>query len=96
MMFVERVEVPVTEGQEEAFAKAMSEKGLKILAAAAGCASARLGRGVESPSKFLLLLEWDAVESHIAFTKTEEFGEFVAVARPFFAGPTSMEHFAML
>ena len=96
MMFIERVEIPIVEGQEEAFAKTMADKGLKALSGAAGCSSARLGRGVESPSRFLLLLEWDAVESHIAFTKTAEFGEFVAVAKPYFAGPTNMEHFDMM
>lgn len=96
MMFIERVEIPVAEGQEEAFAKAMADRGLAVLARATGCFSARLGRGVEAPSKFLLLLEWDAVESHTAFTQTEAFGEFVAIARPFFAGAPAMEHFDML
>jgi heme-degrading monooxygenase HmoA len=95
MMFIERAEIPVKEGMEEAFAAAMASKGIAILAAAPGCASVRLGRGVENPGKFILLLEWDSVESHIALTKTPAFDEFKALAGPFFGGAPNMEHFDM-
>lgn len=95
MMFIERAEIPVKEGMEEAFAEAMATRGTQMLAAAAGCASVRVGRGVENPGKFILLLEWDSVESHIALTKTPAFDEFKALVGPFFAGPANMEHFDM-
>jgi quinol monooxygenase YgiN len=96
MMFVERAEIPVIEGMEEAFAAAMAARGTAILAAAPGCASARVGRGVENPGRFILLLEWDAVESHTAFTKTAAFAEFVTLAKPYFAGPSDMQHFELI
>jgi heme-degrading monooxygenase HmoA len=92
-MILERVEIPVKSGKEEEFAKAMKEGGCDLLAAAAGCHAARLGRGVENPDKFILLLEWDSVEHHIAFTKTSAFEAFKQLAGPFFGGPSSMEHF---
>ncbi len=95
-MIVERAEIPVIEGKEDLFAEAMLDKGLAILASAPGCSSARLGRGVESPSKFILLLEWDSVQSHVDFTKTEVFGEFVGLVKPYFAGASDMEHFTLL
>jgi heme-degrading monooxygenase HmoA len=95
MMFIERAEIPVKEGMEEAFAAAMVGKGLAILAAAPGCTSVRIGRGVENPGKFILLLEWDSVESHIALTKTPGFEEFKALAGPYFGGAPNMEHFDM-
>jgi heme-degrading monooxygenase HmoA len=95
-MFVERAEIPVQNGMENDFAKMMSEKGTSILAGAEGCSSAKVGRGVESPDKFILLLEWDAVESHIKFTKTAEFAEFVTLAKPYFAGPSDMQHFKLI
>jgi quinol monooxygenase YgiN len=95
MMFIERAEIPVKEGMEEAFAAAMAARGTAILAAAPGCASVRVGRGVESPGTFILLLEWDSVESHIALTKTPAFDEFKALVGPFFGGAPNMEHFDM-
>ena len=94
-MFIERAEIPVKEGMEEAFAAAMATRGTEMLASAPGCASVRVGRGVENPGKFILLLEWDSVESHSALTKTPAFDEFKALVGPFFAGPANMEHFDM-
>jgi len=51
-------------------------------------------RGVERPDHYLLLIEWDSVDDHVAFTSTEAFGEFRSLAGPFFAGKPAMEHFA--
>lgn len=95
-MFVERAEIPVKQGEESAFAEMMRDKGIALLSGAKGCASARVGRGVEDPGKFVLLLEWDAVESHTEFTKTDAFAEFKGLAGPFFAGAPAMEHFELL
>ena len=95
-MFVERAEIPVAAGKEEEFAAAMASTGTALLAGAAGCSSARVGRGVENPGKFILLLEWDRVESHTEYTKTPEFDRFKALVGPFFAGAPNMEHFKIL
>lgn len=95
-MILERAELPVKEGQEAAFAAMMQETGCALLGSAEGCHSVRVGRGVENPSKFILLLEWDSVEHHEALTKTPAFAEFVKIAGPLFAGPSNMEHFAIL
>ncbi|WP_068071577.1 antibiotic biosynthesis monooxygenase family protein [Novosphingobium lentum] len=94
-MILERAEINVKDGQEAAFASAMDTRGLAILRAAAGCHSAVLGRGVENPGKFILLLEWDSVDAHVALTKTPAFDEFKALVGPFFGGPSNMEHFDM-
>ena len=92
-MILERAEFPVKEGQEEAFSEMMKQRGCAILSSADGCHSLQIGRGVESPSKFILLLEWETVEHHVALTKTAAFDEFKQLAGPFFAGPSNMEHF---
>jgi heme-degrading monooxygenase HmoA len=95
-MILERAELTVKTGQEEAFAAMMGETGCALLAGADGCHSVRIGHGVENPDKFILLLEWDSVEHHVALTKTSAFAEFVKLAGPFFAGPSNMEHFRMI
>lgn len=92
-MFIERAEIPVKPGMEEQFAAAMAARGSAILEAAPGCSKVTVGRGVENPGKFILLLEWDAVESHTALTETPAFDEFKALVGPFFGGPADMEHF---
>ena len=92
-MTIERAEFPVKTGQEDDFSQMMNDEGLAILSGADGCRNARCARGVEDSSKFILLLDWDSVESHITFTKTAEFDKFKSLAGPFFAGPSNMEHF---
>ena len=36
-----------------------------VLAGTPGCRSVRMTRGIESPSRFVLLVEWDSVEAHV-------------------------------
>ncbi|MGQ0626158.1 MAG: antibiotic biosynthesis monooxygenase family protein [Sporichthyaceae bacterium] len=93
MTVIERAEIPVKEGQEAAF-EAVLPKVMPILRGAPGCRGFSVSRGIESPSTYLLLLTWDTVEDHVAFTKNPEFGEFVALVKDFFAGPSTMAHFA--
>lgn len=92
-MVIERVEIMVKPGQESQFEAAMV-RGRELLASAAGCHGVKLARGVENSSKYLLTLEWDAVQSHIDFTTTPAFAQFREVAGPFFADKPAMEHFA--
>jgi heme-degrading monooxygenase HmoA len=91
-MILERAEIPVKSGMELSFVRAMSE-GRRILAAAPGCHAVKVARGVERPGQFILLLEWDSVDAHRAFTKTEEFGRFKQLVGEFVSGPSSVEHF---
>ena len=91
-MVVERSEITVTPGLEMEFEAAMGHC-RSLLTEAKGCRSVRLARGVENPSKYLLLLEWDAVQDHVAFTRSPEFQQFREAAGPFFAAKPAMEHF---
>ena len=91
-MIIERVELHVAEGKEEAFGTILGEA-RKILSSADGCRSVVAARGIENPAKFLLLLEWDSVGHHIAFTSTPECGQFRALIGSSMGGPSSMEHF---
>jgi heme-degrading monooxygenase HmoA len=92
-MVIERAELPIVPGKETDFEAAMV-RGQALLADAPGCRSVSLARGVESPSTYLLLLQWDSVDAHVAFTKTPAFAEFGQLAGPFFAGKPAMAHFA--
>lgn len=93
-MVIERAELEIKEGEEEAFEAAFKEA-RQYLENAEGSESVTLHKGVESPSKYLLLIQWGSVDQHIAFTQTEEMGKFGAAVGGHFAG-TSMEHFTPL
>jgi heme-degrading monooxygenase HmoA len=93
-MLLERSELLIKEGQEEAFFAAMKDEGLGLLASVPGVVSVNVGRGVENPGKFMLLVEWKNMDAHLAFGKTPVSGEIRALIRPFSKGG-SMEHFEM-
>ena len=93
-MLVERSYLLVKQGLEEDFAAIMAEKGVPLLRGVEGADAVRFGRGIESPEKFMLLIEWTTMESHIAFTRHPSFTTFRALLSPFTTGG-SMEHFDM-
>ncbi len=66
-----------------------------IVAGTDGCRSVRMTGGIESPTRFVLLVEWDSVEAHdVNFRQTERFAEWRATIGPFFAHPPLVEHFS--
>lgn len=66
-----------------------------IIVGTPGCRSVRMTHGVESPNRFVLLVEWDSVEMHeTAFRQTERFARWRAMIGPWFDGPPRVEHFA--
>jgi heme-degrading monooxygenase HmoA len=92
-MVLEVALINVRDGQAEAFAAAYAQA-RPILAAAEGCRSVRMTHGIESPSRFVLLVEWDSVDAHEQnFRATERFGQWRALIGPYFDGPPNVEHF---
>jgi quinol monooxygenase YgiN len=93
MNVIERVELPIHTGREGEFEQAM-QAALDLLRQADGCDWLTLSRGIEQPSRYLLLIGWDSLDHHMAFTRTDEFTRFREAAKPFFADKPSMHHFA--
>ena len=92
-MVLEVALIDVHPGQEDEFAAAY-RLGHPILAGTPGCRSVRMTRGIESASRFVLLVEWDSVEAHNEnFRGTERFETWRGHIGPFFARPPLVEHF---
>jgi heme-degrading monooxygenase HmoA len=94
-MVIERAELPIAVGREQDFEQQFMNAG-QLLRAAPGCRAVSLARGIESPSQYLLLIEWDTVEAHQAFTLTAEMGQVRNLIGGFFAGKPNTGHFARL
>jgi heme-degrading monooxygenase HmoA len=85
--------IRVTPGAEDDFVAAYRQV-REVLANTPGCRTVRMTRGVESPSQFVLLVEWDTVEAHEQnFRATERFTAWRAAIGPHFAEPPHVEHF---
>ncbi|RKR87056.1 heme-degrading monooxygenase HmoA [Micromonospora pisi] len=92
-MVLEVALIDVIPGREEEFAAAYAE-GHKTLHGTPGCRSVRMTRGVESPSRFVLLVEWDTVAAHEEnFRATDRYVTWRDLIGPFFAAPPVVEHF---
>jgi heme-degrading monooxygenase HmoA len=92
-MVLEVALIDVLAGREDEFAAAYRE-GHPLLATTPGCRSVRMTRGVESASRFVLLVEWDSVEAHLDnFRATDRFTRWRALLGPFFDGAPRVEHF---
>jgi heme-degrading monooxygenase HmoA len=94
-MVIERAELPIAVGREQEFEQQFMKAG-QLLRAAAGCRAVSLARGIESPSQYLLLIEWDSIEAHQTFTATAEMGQVRNLIGPFFTGKPNTGHFAPL
>jgi heme-degrading monooxygenase HmoA len=93
-MLFERAELTIREGQEEDFGTAMQQRGVPLLKSVPGVVSVSVGRGVENPGKFLLLVHWENMTAHAAFGKAAASRELREIIGPFSKGG-SMEHFEM-
>jgi heme-degrading monooxygenase HmoA len=92
-MVLEVALIDVVPGQEAEFSAAYA-KAREALVSTGGCESARMTRGVESPSRFVLLVEWETIEAHLEnFRATERFTTWRSLIGPYFAAPPVVEHF---
>ena len=92
-MVTEIAVLEITPGSEEAFADAYRKVRHEV-AETEGCRSVRLTRGVESPSRFVLLVEWDSVEAHERnFRAGDGFVRWRAAIGPHFARPPQVGHY---
>ncbi|MCH7229782.1 antibiotic biosynthesis monooxygenase [Glycomyces sp. L485] len=93
-MVLEVAEISIAPGQEAAFAEAY-RAAKELVAVSPGLRSMRMTQGVESPSRFVLLIEWDSVEAHEqGFRETDRFPKWREAIGPYFAKPPVVEHFS--
>ncbi|MFN8204738.1 MAG: antibiotic biosynthesis monooxygenase [Solirubrobacteraceae bacterium] len=92
-MIIERAALAITPGREADFETAFAQA-RQVVAEADGFRSLRIARGIESPSTYLLLIEWDTVEAHmIGFRESDRFVRWRELIGPYFAAPPAVEHF---
>lgn len=90
---LEVADIVVSSGSAAEFVRAFRSV-RDVLATTPGCRSVRMTAGIESPDRFVLLVEWDSVEAHEQnFRGSDRFGRWRAAIGPFFAQPPRVEHF---
>ncbi len=91
-MVTEVADISVIAGQEAEF-EASYRRGREHLLASPGCRGVTMTRSIESPSRFVLLVEWERLEDHTeTFRQGDGFARWRAEVGPFFASPPHVEH----
>jgi heme-degrading monooxygenase HmoA len=92
-MVLEIAEFTVRAGHEDEFAAAY-RKAVALIEATEGFRSARMTRGIESPTRFVLLVEWDSVQAHtVGFRQSDRYPGWRELISPYFASDPHVEHF---
>ncbi|WP_408580776.1 antibiotic biosynthesis monooxygenase family protein [Burkholderia cepacia] len=90
-MIFEIAQIEIQENREQEFERAVAEA-KPLIERAPGCHGLRLYRGIEQPSRYRLMVQWESVALHDAFRQTADFQRWRELAGPFFVGPPSVEH----
>lgn len=91
-MFVELAQLDIKPGQEAAF-ETQFAKAAPLIRRSKGCRGVELQRGVEKPSRYRLLVQWDTVENHVVdFVNSPECAETGTLLSPYFDGEPQVEH----
>ncbi len=91
-MVLEHALITVRPGTEQLFEEALG-RARAIIAASPGFVSLALHRGIETPDRYLLLVEWETLEDHtVGFRESEAFGRWRALIGPFFESPPVVDH----
>jgi heme-degrading monooxygenase HmoA len=91
-MVLEIATFDIRAGEEDAFVAAYRRVRSEV-STTPGCRSVRITRGVQSPTRFVLLVEWDTLDAHLQnFRATERFVRWRAAIGPHFASPPVVEH----
>lgn len=92
-MVLEITLIDVIPGQEEAFASAYRQAH-RLLTDSHGCLSARMTRGVETPSRFVGIVQWESIDDHYTnFRQTERYEQYRDLLTRYLAAPPVVEHF---
>ena len=92
-MVREIAEIEISPGAEEDFE--LAYRGVRdVLTSTPGCRSVAMTHSIESPCRYVLIVEWDSVEAHEPnFRGTDRFARWRAAIGPFFSRPPHVEHF---
>jgi heme-degrading monooxygenase HmoA len=96
-MILEVADIRIPPGKQAEFDAAI-ERGLRtVVGRAQGVRGFQVHKGIESPERYVLLIQWETLEAHtVGFRQSPLFAEWRALVGPFFAQPPVVEHFELV
>ena len=94
-MILEVADIHIQPGHQVAFEAAVKHGISTVISKSPGFLRYQLQRGIESPERFLLLIEWETLENHtVDFRGGPLFAQWRAIVGAFFSEPPKVEHFS--
>jgi heme-degrading monooxygenase HmoA len=94
-MILEVADIRIRPGEQQKFEAALHRGVDSVIRHSRGFRSYKVEHGIESPERYLLLIEWETLENHtVDFRQSERFAQWRAIVGPYFAEPPHVEHFA--
>jgi len=95
-MILEIADIRILPGKQAEFRAAIQQALDTVASKATGFRRASVQQGIESPERFVLMIEWDTLENHtVDFRQGPLFAQWRAIIGPFFASPPAVEHFEL-
>ncbi len=92
-MILEHALLDVIPGRETEYEAAFAEA-KAIISSMKGFVSLRLERCIESPSRYLLLVEWETLEDHtVGFRGSDEYQQWRALLHHFYDPFPTVDHY---
>ena len=96
-MILEIAEITIRPGEQTAFDAAIARGIETVISRATGFRRANVHKGIDSPERYVLQIEWDTLENHtVDFRGSPAFVQWRAIVGPFFAQPPRVEHFTFV
>ncbi len=96
-MILELADIRIHPGKNAEFDEAIQRGLSTVLSRATGFVSYKVQKGVESPERYLLQVQWKTLQNHtVDFREGPLFAQWRAIVGPFFAVPPTVEHFELL
>lgn len=95
-MVLEIATLSIKENEISSF-KTAFESAKLVVKDSPGCLSIRMLQGIENPTKFQVLIEWETLEHHtVTFRESERFTQWRNYISPYFESAPQVEHFEFI
>lgn len=95
-MILEVADIRIVPGRETDFEEAAHRGIQTVIAKSKGFLGYQVRHSIESPQRYLLLLEWETLEDHtVGFRGSAAYAEWRSIVTDFFAAPPFVEHFKL-
>ncbi len=95
-MILEVADIRIVPGRQAEFERAAHHGIQTVIARSAGFHGYQVRHSIESPDRYLLLLEWDTLEDHtVGFRGSPAYAEWRSIVMDFFSAPPYVEHFTL-